>query len=71
MRPVQLARVVRVKAVGAEVREDGRTDSLAAHGKECGIYSEYDEEPQEVLEPESDIFHWPKQVTWPHLTRRG
>ena len=60
MRPVQLARVARVKAVGAEVRDDGRTDSSAAHGKECGICSEYDEEPQEVLERESDIFHWLK-----------
>lgn len=63
--------VARVKGVGAEVRDNGRTDSFAAHGKKCGICSEYDEEPQEVLEWESDIFHWLKQVTWPHLTGRG
>ena len=71
MRPVQLAREARVKAVGAKVRDDGRTDSSAADGRECGICSEYDEELQEVLERESDIFHWLKQVTRPHLTGRG
>lgn len=70
MRLLQLMRA-RVKVVGAEVREVGRTDSLADHGKECGIFSEYNEEPQEALEQESNIFHWPKQLTRPHLTARG
>ena len=33
MRPMQLARVARVKEVGVKVREAGKTGSLADHGK--------------------------------------